>query len=70
MDTTEDAVLDANETFTVGLTVSGTSLSITATHTGTVNNDDSAAVTVNDANADEGDDITFTVTWTRPCRGG
>ena len=47
MDTTEDAVLEGNETFTVGLTDTGT---------GTIDNDDSAAVTVNDADADEGDD--------------
>ena len=70
--TTEDAVLEGNETFTVGLSVSGTSLSITATDTGTgtINNDDSAAVTVNDANADEGDDITFTVTLSEAVQGG
>ena len=70
--TTEDAVLEADETFTVGLTVSGTSLSITATDTGTgtIDNDDSAAVTVNDANADEGNDITFTVTLSEAVQGG
>ena len=70
--TDEDAVLEANETFTVGLTVSGTTLSITAsdTGTGTINNDDSAAVTVNDANADEGNDITFTVTLAEAVQGG
>ncbi len=50
--------MEANETFTVGLSVSGTSLSVTATDTGTgtINNDDSAAVTVNDASASEGDE--------------
>ena len=72
VDTTEDAVLEANETFTVGLSVSGTTLNITATDTGTgtVNDDDSAAVTVNDANADEGDDISFTVTLSEAVQGG
>ena len=70
--TTEDAVLEADETFTVGLSVSGTSLSVTATDTGTgtINNDDSAAVTVNDANADEGNSMTFTVTLDEAVQGG
>ena len=72
--TTEDAVLEGNETFTVGLTVSGTTLGgrITATDTGagTINNDDSATVTVNDANASEGDDMTFTVTLSEAVQGG
>ena len=70
--TTEDAVLEADETFTVGLSVSGTSLSVTATDTGTgtIDNDDSAAVTVNDANADEGNGMTFTVTLDKAVQGG
>ena len=70
--TTEDAVVEGNETFTVGLTVSGTSLSVTATDTGTgtINNDDGAVVTVNNANASEGDDITFTVTLGAAVQGG
>ena len=70
--TTEDAVLEADETFTVDLTVSGTSLSVTATDTGTgtIDNDDSAAVTVNDANADEGNSMTFTVTLGAAVQGG
>ena len=70
--TTEDAVLEANETFTVGLSVSGTSLSVTAsdTGTGTINNNDSATVTVNDTNADEGDSMTFTVTLSAAVQGG
>ena len=72
--TTEDAVLEGNETFTVGLSVSGTSLSVTATDTGTgtINDDDSgaAAVTVDDADADEGESMTFTVTLTEAVQGG
>ena len=70
--TTEDAVLEANETFTVGLSVSGTSLSVTATDTGTgtIDNDDSAAVTVNNANASEGNSMTFTVTLDKAVQGG
>ena len=72
--TDEDAVLEADETFTVGLTVSdqptGTTVTATDTGTGTVNNDDSAAVTVNDANADEGNSMTFTVTLSEAVQGG
>ena len=70
--TTEDAVLEADETFTVDLTVSATSLTVTATDTGTgtVNNDDSAAVTVEDQSANEGDSMTFTVTLSEAVEGG
>ena len=71
--TTEDAVVETNETFTVGLTVSGTSVSVTATDTGTgtiTNDDGSAAVTVNDASASEGDAISFTVTLDKAVAGG
>ena len=70
--TTEDAVLEADETFTVDLTVSATSLTVTATDTGTgtIDNDDSAAITVNDASAEEGDDLTFTVTLSEAVEGG
>ena len=70
--TTEDAVLEADETFTVGLTVSGTSLGVTATDTGTgtINNDDSATVTVDDASVEEGGDLTFTVKLSAAVQGG
>ena len=72
--TTEDAVLEAAETFTVGMSVSGTTLgdriTSTDTGTGTIDNDDSATVTINDADADEGDDITFTVTLSEAVQGG
>ena len=70
--TTEDAVLEAGETFTVGLTVSGTTLTVTATDTGTgtITNDDSAAVTVNDRSAEEGESATFTVTLSEAVQGG
>ena len=69
--TTEDEDVEDNETFTVGLSVSGTTHSVTAsdTATGTINNDDtapppviSATVTIADASADEGDALSFTVT--------
>ena len=70
--TTEDAVVETDETFTVGLTVSGTTVSVTASDTGrgTITNDDSAAVTVNDASAAEGDNLTFTVTLDTAVQGG
>ena len=70
--TKEDAVVEADETFTVGLTVSDAPAGITATDTGTgtIDNDDSAEVTVNDAAADEGDAITFTVSLDAAVEGG
>ncbi len=70
--TTEDTVVEANETFTVGLAVSGTTATVTATDTatGTVTDDDSAAVTIGDASANEGDAITFTVTLDKAVSGG
>ena len=71
--TTEDAVVETNETFTVGLTVSGTSASVTATDTGTgtiTDDDGSAAVTIADASANEGDALSFTVTLDKAVEGG
>ena len=70
--TTEDTVAEAAETFTVGLSVSGTSATVTATDTatGTINDDDSAAVTIADASANEGDSISFTVTLDKAVSGG
>ena len=55
--TTEDAVVESNETFTVSLTVSDTSLTVTATDTatGTITNDDKATVTVTDIGFTEGE---------------
>ena len=70
--TVEDAVVEGDETFTVGLAVSKAPSGITSTDTGegTIDNDDAAAVTVNDADADEGDTITFTVTLDKAVQGG
>ena len=70
--TTEDAAVEANETFTVGLTVSDAPSGVTSTDTGTgtINNDDGATVAIADANADEGDSITFTVTLGTAVQGG
>ena len=70
--TTEDTDIESNETFTVGLSVSGTSYSVAATDTatGTITNDDSPAVTIADASADEGKAIAFTVTLDKAVQGG
>ena len=70
--TTEDALNEADETFTVGLTVpdgvtlpDGVSLVGTRTRrTGTIDDDDAVTVSVAgpDANVEEGDAAEFTVT--------
>ena len=78
--TIEDGIVESNETFTVSLTVSGTTHIVTATDTGigTITNDDvqpppppdSATLTINDASAEEGNDITFTITLDNAIAGG
>ena len=74
--TTDDSDDEPNETFTVGLTVSGTSKPVTATDTatGTIIDDDdrgpAPAVTVADASAGEGDPLTFAVTLDKAVSGG
>ena len=70
--TTEDAVVGADETFTVSLRVMGTSATVTATNTatGTIVEDDSAAVTIDDAVAIEGQALRFTVTLDNAVQGG
>ena len=70
--TTDDAAVEGDETFTVGLSVSGTAQTVTATDTGTgtIQDDDSASVTVNDASATEGSSLTFTVTLDKAVAGG
>ena len=61
--TLEDSVDEVDETFTVTLSnVSGSTLPADPTATGTIIDDDQAALTIADAGADEGEDITFTVT--------
>ena len=77
--TIEDAVLEENETFTVSLGRSSTNSNIPKgaeaeitgqSATGTINNDDAATVTVNDASASEGDDITFTISLNNAVEDG
>ena len=70
--TLEDAFAEADETFTVSLTVSGTQATVTATDpaTGTIADDDAAAVTIADASVSEGETMTFTVTVDNAVQGG
>ena len=70
--TPEDALLEADETFTVSLSVSGAPAGVTSSDTGigTVRNDDGATVTIDDTNAFEGDSMTFTVTLSEAVQGG
>ncbi len=71
--TTEDTAVEANETFTVSLSVSGTTATVKATDTatGTVIDDDGAtSVTVLDVSAAEGASLTFTVTLNKAVSGG
>ncbi|MXZ79979.1 MAG: hypothetical protein F4Z15_01090, partial [Gammaproteobacteria bacterium] len=67
-----DPTVEADETFTVGLTVDGMLSGVTATDmaTGTITNDDSAAVSIADANAFEGNALTFTATLGKAVQGG
>ena len=63
----DDALVESTETIGIdgtstGLTVTGTSMTLT--------DDDSAQVLVNDASADEGDAITFTVSLDNAVAGG
>ena len=70
--TTEDNDVEADETFTVGLTVSDTTETVGATDTatGTITNDDSTGVFIENVSAEEGDDLTFTVTLNEAVTGG
>ncbi len=68
--TTNDNVVEGNETFTATLSQPTNADFPTATAKGTIRNDDSAAVTVNDASAAEGDNLTFTVTLDTAVQGG
>ena len=70
--TTEDAVVEADETFTVGLTVSNAPAGVTATDTGTgtIGNDDNATVTIASASTAEGGSLSFTATLDKAVDGG
>ena len=69
----EDAEVEPDETFLVGLTVSGTThtVGVGDPGTGTIIDDDSdAALTIGGASASEGDGLTFTVTVDNAVPGG
>ena len=75
--TIEDAVVEDDETFTVSLGVSDAPSGVTvgAAATGTIEDDDgtingTAAVTIADADAVEGEDLIFTVTLNKAVQGG
>ena len=60
--TTNDAVLEGDETFAVSLSASNALVNDSDTATGTITDNDSAAVTVEDVSAAEGGGLVFTVT--------
>ena len=74
VETIEDTDDENDETFTVGLVISGTSATVTATDTatGTILDDDepAPALTIADATAAEGTSLTFTVTLDKAVSGG
>ena len=65
---TNDAFVEGDETLSV--TGSGTRLAVTNTEVTITDDDGSAAVTVEDASANEGDSIAFTVTLDKAVQGG
>ncbi|MDA1055090.1 MAG: GEVED domain-containing protein [Planctomycetota bacterium] len=67
--TLDDAVLEANETFSVQLTASNTLVNDSDTATGTIIDNDAAKVTVEDVMAVEGDGLLFTVTLDKAVQG-
>ena len=70
--TIQDAIAEGDETFTVDLAVSGTTEAVDASDaaTGTIIDDDAAAVTIADASAEEGGSLTFTATLNGTVPGG
>src|SRR5207248_1706299 len=80
--TTTDTKVEANETLSVTLsslaaqsggvpgTPGGTLTIGTATGTGTINNDDSATVSINSVSATEGGNLLFVVTLSADVQGG
>ena len=69
--TTEDSIVEPDETFTVSMTTTAANVTVTDTATGTITNDDTATVTIDaDASAAEGDAITFTLRVNNAVAGG
>ena len=72
VNTTDDAILEEDETFTVDLTVLRASANVTSagTGTGTITNDDTATLTITDASTSEGDPMIFTITLDNAVQDG
>jgi hypothetical protein len=65
VNTTEDAVVEADEDFTVTLdSVSTANATITGANpaTGTITNDDKYGISIDDPSAEEGSQVSFTIT--------
>ena len=67
--TLDDAVLEGTETFTVSLTASNALVDDSDTATGTITDNDNAAVTVQDVSVAEGGGLLFTVTLDNAVQG-
>ena len=67
--TTDDAVLEGAETFVVSLTASNGLVDDSDTAIGTINDNDSAALTVGDVAATEGGSLVFSVTLDKAVQG-
>ena len=67
---TDDEVVEGDEALSVSGTTTVTGLTVTNTEVTLTDDDGSAAVTVDDASANEGDSITFTVTLDKAVQGG
>ena len=67
---TDDAVVEGDETLSISGTTAVTTLTLTNTEVTLTDDDGSAAVTIDNASANEGDTITFTVTLDKAVQGG
>jgi hypothetical protein len=68
--TVSDAIVEADETFTVSLAASHPEVTDNDTGTGTINDNDASTVTVNNAATTEGGDLVFQVTLGNAVQGG
>ena len=67
--TTDDVILEGTEDFTVNLNATNPLVVDTDTATGTINDNDDAAVTVDDVSVTEGGNLVFTVTLDNAVQG-
>ncbi len=68
--TIDDAVLESIEQFAINITTSATVTILDGQGVGTINDDDTADLSINNANATEGNSIVFTVTLDNAVSGG